>query len=81
MFCLIQNNVNLLILDEITNHIDIGTREVLENALENFSGTIIFVSHDRYFINRLCNRIIYFKDFKLYNYNGKFDDYILKIRI
>lgn len=79
LFCLIQNKVNLLILDEITNHIDISTREVLENALESFNGTIIFVSHDRYFINRLCNRIIYFKDYKLYNYNGKYDDFILKV--
>ena len=81
LFCLIQKNVNLLLLDEVTNHIDINTREVLESALESYMGTIIFVSHDRYFINNICNRIIYFDKAKLYNFEGKYDDFISKIDI
>jgi len=75
LFCLMQNNNNFLILDEPTNHIDISTREVLENALLKFDGTILMVSHDRYFINKLVNRIIYFKDKKLINYLGNYDEY------
>lgn len=60
---LIGNN-NLLVLDEPTNHLDIDTREALENALEQFIGTIVFVSHDRYFIKRLATRIINLDDLK-----------------
>ena len=75
LFCLMQNNINFLILDEPTNHIDISTREVLENALDNFNGTILMVSHDRYFINKLVNKIIYFENKKLINYLGNYDDY------
>ena len=81
LFCLMQISVNLLILDEVTNHIDIQTREVLEDVLTNFNGTIIFISHDRYFINKLANKVVYFKDNKLYNFNGNFDDFIKKINI
>ena len=55
---LMQKDVNFLILDEPTNHIDIATREVLEETLKNFKGTILFVSHDRYFINTLSTKII-----------------------
>ncbi len=55
---LVLSKVNLLILDEPTNHLDIGSREALENALAAFGGTIIAVSHDRYFISRLANRIV-----------------------
>lgn len=76
LFCLMQNNINFLILDEPTNHIDISTREVLENALNSFEGTILMVSHDRYFINKLVNKIIYFEDKKLVNFLGNYDDYI-----
>ena len=59
---LLQLNVNCLIFDEPTNHIDIPTKEVLEKAVENFDGTVIFVSHDRYFINKLAEKIIEFHD-------------------
>ena len=76
LFCLIQTDINLLLLDEVTNHIDISTKEVLESALEEFNGTIIFISHDRYFINKLCNRIVYFKGYKLNNFNGDYDSFI-----
>ncbi|MBQ1281111.1 MAG: ABC-F family ATP-binding cassette domain-containing protein, partial [Oscillospiraceae bacterium] len=55
---LILSRMNLLILDEPTNHLDIDSREALESALEEFDGTIIAVSHDRYFIEKLASRII-----------------------
>lgn len=55
----IEHKVNTLLLDEPTNHLDIASREVLENILANFQGTIILISHDRYFINTICNRILW----------------------
>ena len=67
---------NVLILDEPTNHLDIDTREVLEQALCEFDGTIIFVSHDRYLLNKLATRIIEITENFTESYNGGFDDYI-----
>ena len=58
---LITKDVNFLLLDEPTNHLDISTREVLENTLQEYDGTILFVSHDRYFINKISNRKIEIK--------------------
>jgi ATP-binding cassette subfamily F protein 3 len=55
---LVVQDTNFLILDEPTNHLDISTREILEDALQNYSGTILFVSHDRYFKNKLIKRVI-----------------------
>lgn len=75
---LIQKDINLLILDEPTNHIDIDTREILEEALKEYEGTIFFVSHDRYFINKLADRIINIEDRKLISYIGDYDDFISK---
>ena len=75
LFCLIQNKYNFLILDEPTNHIDIDTKEILEHALINYSGTILFISHDRYFINKVATHIIELKDKKLYKYIGNYDNY------
>lgn len=72
---LLQKKINTLIFDEPTNHIDIPTKEVLEDALENFDGTLIFVSHDRYFINKFADRIIEFKDGNISQYIGNYDDY------
>lgn len=72
---LIQNEVNFLILDEPTNHIDIETREVLEDALLDFRGTILFVSHDRYFINKLANRILEIRDGGIDSFYGNYDDF------
>ncbi|MTI47505.1 MAG: ABC-F family ATP-binding cassette domain-containing protein [Firmicutes bacterium] len=57
---LLSSDLNFLIMDEPTNHLDINSREVLENALLNFNGTLIFVSHDRYFVNKIANKIIRF---------------------
>lgn len=73
---LLQSKVNLLIFDEPTNHIDIVTREVLEDSLTKFKGTIIFVSHDRYFINKLASKIIAFENKKLIIYNGDYNYYL-----
>lgn len=67
---------NVLILDEPTNHLDIDTKEVLEQALCEFDGTIIFVSHDRYLLNKLATRIIEITENSIESYSGGFDDYI-----
>jgi len=75
---LIQNDINFLILDEPTNHIDIDTREILEEALKEYTGTILFVSHDRFFINAIANRVVNIEDCKLKSYYGNYDDFIMK---
>ena len=69
---------NLLLLDEPTNHLDMDSREVLEDALSDFGGTIITVSHDRYFINRIANRILEMRPEGVVEYMGNYDDYIEK---
>ena len=81
---LILKKVNLLVLDEPTNHLDIGSCEALENALIAFSGTIVAVSHDRYFINKIATRIIELDrtrergmlDYGLEEYDNAFDRYL-----
>ncbi|MGD6878527.1 ribosomal protection-like ABC-F family protein [Bacillus infantis] len=72
---LLYQDINLLILDEPTNHLDIPSIETLENALEDFEGTIFFISHDRYFINRISERVIAVEDYSLKNYPGNYDSY------
>ena len=64
---------NFLILDEPTNHIDIDTREILEESLLDFDGTILFISHDRYFINKIATRIVRIENKKLVSYDGNYD--------
>ena len=71
---------NFLLLDEPTNHLDLNSREILEDALSCFEGTILAVSHDRYFINRLADRILYFKDETLCEHKGNYDDYIVSLK-
>ena len=73
---MLQQDINFLILDEPTNHIDISTREVLEETLTNFKGTLLFVSHDRFFINKVANKVIEFYNNKLYTYNGNYNFYL-----
>ena len=76
MLCkMILSKINLLILDEPTNHLDIASREALENALLSFGGTIIAVSHDRYFMKKLSTRIFDMGG-GFYDYHGTFDEYL-----
>lgn len=75
LFELMQKNVNLLIMDEPTNHIDITTQEVLEEALKDYLGTILFISHDRYFINKIAQKIFYIEDQSIIEYLGNYDVY------
>ncbi|MDD2481578.1 MAG: ABC-F family ATP-binding cassette domain-containing protein, partial [Lutispora sp.] len=72
---MMQKDVNLLILDEPTNHLDIDSREWLESALEDFMGTLVFVSHDRYFINKFGSRISEISDGKIIDFYGDYEYY------
>lgn len=74
LFEIMQENNNFLILDEVTNHIDIKTKEVLEDAISSFSGTVLFISHDRYFINNVANKIGIISDKAINVYVGNYDD-------
>ena len=73
-----MENNNFLILDEPTNHLDIDSKEVLENALINFDGTLLFVSHDRYFINRVTTHVLELSDKGSTLYLGDYDYYVEK---
>ena len=75
---LMLSEANFLILDEPTNHLDIASKEILENALTHYSGTILYVSHDRYFINKTATRILDLTEQKLINYIGNYDYYLEK---
>ena len=70
---------NLLLLDEPTNHLDMDSREVLEAALEDYPGTILAISHDRYFINRFATRVMVLEQGGVKEYLGNYDDYLEKI--
>ena len=76
LFTLIHDKCNFIILDEPTNHIDIYTKETLENALKEYKGTVLFVSHDRYFINAIATKILYINNKQLKEYLGNYDYYI-----
>ena len=73
---LMLSGANFLILDEPTNHLDIKSREALENAFDDYDGTLLVVSHDRYFINRLATRIIHLGKDGAESFNGNYDYYI-----
>ena len=75
---LMLSESNFLILDEPTNHLDIVSREILESAINNYEGTVLYVSHDRYFINRTATRILELSDYTLTNYLGNYDYYLEK---
>lgn len=73
---ILLKQANFLILDEPTNHLDIASKEALEDALLSFQGTILFISHDRYFINKIATRVIELTPKKTLSYQGNYDDYI-----
>ena len=75
---LMLSEANFLILDEPTNHLDITSKEILENALNNYTGTLLYVSHDRYFINRTADRILELNSEGLTEYLGNYDYYLEK---
>lgn len=68
--------INFLILDEPTNHLDIDSREVLETAINEFDGTVLFISHDRYFLNQVATDILYMTTHGMTHYEGNYDDYL-----
>lgn len=72
---LMLSEANLIILDEPTNHLDMTSKEILENAINNYTGTVLYVSHDRYFINQTAGRILELTNTKLINYLGNYDYY------
>lgn len=75
---LMLSNANFLILDEPTNHLDIVSKEILEQALRDYTGTVLYVSHDRYFINQTATRILELTNRQLVNYIGNYDYYLEK---
>ncbi len=75
---LMLSKANFLLLDEPTNHLDITSREILETALNNYTGTVLYVSHDRYFINRTATRILDLTGHKLLSYSGSYQYYLEK---
>ena len=75
---LMLSEANFLILDEPTNHLDIASKEILEEALNNYTGTILYVSHDRYFINSTASRILELVNQTFVNYIGNYDYYLEK---
>ncbi len=75
---LMLSTANFLILDEPTNHLDISSKEILEQALNHYEGTVLYVSHDRYFINQTAHRILDLEDTKLVSYLGNYDYYLEK---
>ena len=75
---LMLSKSNFLIIDEPTNHLDIVSKEILEKAIQNYTGTVLYVSHDRYFINQTATRILELKNQTLVNYIGNYDYYLEK---
>ena len=75
---LMLSEANFLILDEPTNHLDITSKEILENALNDYTGTVLYVSHDRYFINQTATRIMELTNNRFINYIGNYDYYLEK---
>ncbi len=79
--CMMLEPANLLILDEPTNHLDIPAKEMLEEALQHFQGTVIVISHDRYFISRVATTIVAIEEKKLTKYQGDYKFYLDKSKL
>ena len=75
---MIINPSNFLLLDEPTNHLDLQSKENLELAIKNYKGSLLIISHDRYFISKVANRIIEIKDSKLFSYDGNYEYFLEK---
>jgi ATP-binding cassette subfamily F protein 3 len=75
---LMLSKANFILLDEPTNHLDIVSKEILENALVNYTGTILFISHDRYFINKVASRVLDLTQNQVFNYGGNYSYYLEK---
>ena len=75
---LMMSDANFLMLDEPTNHLDIASKEILEEAISGYTGTVLYVSHDRYFINKTATRVFELDEGNLYIYNGNYDYYLDK---
>ncbi len=78
---MIINPCNFLLLDEPTNHLDLQSKENLELAIKNYKGSLLIISHDRYFISKVANRIIEIKDSKLFSYDGNYEYFLEKTQI
>ncbi len=76
---LMMSPANLLLLDEPTNHLDTYSKEILDNAISNFDGSAVIISHDRFFLNTVCNKIALLKNGKIKIYHGNYDDYLEEI--
>ena len=76
---LMLSKSNFLLLDEPTNHLDIESKEVLENAIVDYSGTVLIISHDRYFLNKVVNKIWYLEDVKITEFYGNYDYFLEKL--
>jgi len=76
----VLSGANFLLLDEPTNNLDIASAEVLENALEDFLGTVLIISHDRYFLDRTVDRLLVIEDKGLKEYQGAYSDYLEKVQ-
>ena len=75
---MIMDPSNFLLLDEPTNHLDLQSKENLELAINNYKGTLLIISHDRYFISKVANRIVEIKDSKLFSYDGNYEYFLEK---
>ena len=76
MALVVLSSANFLLLDEPTNNLDIASAEVLEQALEDFEGTVLVISHDRYFLDRTVERLLVIEDGQLVEYQGGYSDYL-----
>lgn len=76
---LVLHKYDLLVLDEPTNHLDMMTKQNLIDALNEYKGSLFIVSHDRYFVDSICNRLIYFQNKKAYTYDGRYSDFKIEV--